>query len=73
MNFMHSCSLEGARTSGVILSIYRKPEENGLDPVNYLKFLFDRIPNLEGLSDELLPWKYLAQASCNKPHTKNTK
>lgn len=76
-NFMHSCSLEGARTSGIILSIYRTAEANGLDSVKYLEFLFDRIPNLETLSDEaldeLLPWKTLAQASCSKPHTKNTK
>lgn len=31
-NFMHSCSLEGTRTSGVIFSIYRTAEANGLDP-----------------------------------------
>lgn len=76
-NYMHSCSLEGARTSGIILSVYRTAEANGLNPVSYLEFLFDRIPNLECLSDEaldeLLPWLSLAQSECSKQYGKNTK
>ena len=76
-NYMHSCSLEGARTSGIILSVYRTAEANGLDPVKYLEYLFDRIPNMECLSDEaldeLLPWMPLAQAECSKQYVKNTK
>jgi transposase len=76
-NYMHSRSLEGARTSGIILSVYRTAEANGLDPAKYLEFLFDRIPNLESLSDEtldeLLPWLSLAQKNCAKKYIKNTK
>ncbi|MBR9930378.1 transposase domain-containing protein [Enterococcus sp. 079] len=57
---MHSTSLEGARTSGIILSVYKTAELNGLNPVKYLEFLFDKIPNLPVLSaetlDQLLPW-----------------
>ncbi|MFR3734000.1 MAG: IS66 family transposase [Enterococcus sp.] len=69
-NSMHSCSLEGARTSGIILSVYRTAEANELNPVAYLEFLFDRIPNMTHVSnealDELLPWRPLAQAKCGK-------
>lgn len=76
-NYMHSCSLEGARTSGIILSMYRTAEVNGLNPVSYMEFLFDRIPNLVPVSnealDELLPWLPLAQAECSKQYAKNTK
>ncbi|VTQ67613.1 IS66 family transposase [Enterococcus hirae] len=59
-NWLHSTSLEGARTSGIILSVYKTAELNGLNPVKYLEFLFDKIPNLPVLSaetlDQLLPW-----------------
>ena len=76
-NSMHSCSLEGARTSGIILSVYRTAEANELNPVAYLEFLFDRIPNLAHVSnealDELLPWRPLAQAECGKQYAKTTK
>ncbi|WP_195905488.1 transposase domain-containing protein, partial [Enterococcus faecium] len=46
--------------SGIILSVYKTAELNGLNPVKYLEFLFDKIPNLPVLSaetlDQLLPW-----------------
>ncbi|MGM0122778.1 hypothetical protein IGI37_000144 [Enterococcus sp. AZ194] len=75
-NYMHSCSLEGARTSGVILSIYRTAVANGLDPIRYIEFLFDRVPNMETQSDEgldaLLPWKPDVQALCRTTY-KQTK
>lgn len=75
-NYMHSCSLEGARTSGVILSIYKTAEANQLDPVKYLTFLFEKIPNLPIMTDEaldaLLPWKADVQVQC-QPDYKYTK
>lgn len=59
-NWLHSTSLEGARTSGIILSVYKTAELNGLNATKYLEFLFDKIPNLPTLSaealDQLLPW-----------------
>ncbi|MGM0123587.1 hypothetical protein IGI37_000959 [Enterococcus sp. AZ194] len=65
---MHSYSLEGARTSGVIFSIYRTAVANGLDPIRYIEFLFDRVPNMATLSDEgsdaLFPWQLDVQALC---------
>ncbi|WP_251870360.1 transposase domain-containing protein, partial [Enterococcus italicus] len=40
-------------------------ELNGLSPVKYLEFLFERIPNLpivsESALDELLPWNKKVQ------------
>ncbi|WP_083429556.1 IS66 family transposase, partial [Enterococcus italicus] len=67
-NWLHSTSLEGARTSGIILSVYKTAELNGLSPVKYLEFLFERIPNLpivsESALDELLPWNKKVQQRC---------
>ena len=37
-NWLHSTSLEGARTSGIILSVYKTAELNGLQPIKYLEF-----------------------------------
>lgn len=60
-NWLHSTCLEGARTSGIILSVYKTAELNGLNPAKYLEFLFDKIPNLPKLTtealDALLPWQ----------------
>lgn len=60
-NWLHSTSLEGARTSGIILSVYKTAELNGLQPMKYLEFLFEKIPNLPVFSNEaidaLLSWQ----------------
>lgn len=53
-NWMHSYSLEGARTFGIILSICKIAELDGLDSVKCLTILFDRVPNLDASSDEAL-------------------
>ena len=67
-NWLQSTSLEGARTSGIILSMYKTAELNGLSPVKYLEFLFERILNLpivsESALDELLPWNKKVQQRC---------
>ena len=67
-NWLHSTSLEGARTSGIILSVYKTAELNGLQPTKYLEFLFEKIPNLPVLSEEaidaLLPWQEDIQKIC---------
>lgn len=69
-------SFFGVRTSGVILSLYRTAEANGLDPVKYLVLLFNRVPNLSAITDkaldELLPWKTKVHQLCQTPY-KNTK
>lgn len=69
-NWLHSTSLEGARTSGIILSVYKTAELNGLQPTKYLEFLFSKIPNLPMLSDEavdaLLPWQEDVKKICKE-------
>jgi transposase len=47
----------GARASAVIYSIVETAKENGLNPFQYLCYLFERLPNPgESNLDELLPW-----------------
>ncbi len=69
-NWLHSTSLEGARTSGIILSVYKTAELNGLQPMKYLEFLFEKIPNLPVFSNEaidaLLPWQENVQRICGE-------
>jgi len=47
----------GARASAIVYSIVETAKENGLIPLEYLRYLFERLPNLgDGNLDELLPW-----------------
>jgi hypothetical protein len=40
-------------------------KENGLNPFNYLTYLFERLPNLGGDDlDELLPWSDSLPDTC---------
>jgi transposase len=55
----------GARASAVIYSIVETAKENGLNPFQYLCYLFERLPNLGGSNlDELLPWSDSLPANC---------
>ncbi|MGX7015053.1 IS66 family transposase [Vagococcus silagei] len=69
-NWLFSQSTEGATASGVILSIMKTAEANGLDVRKYLIYLFDETPNLDVLSDEVLseylPWSNTVQSHCSK-------
>jgi len=56
---------KGARASAVIYSIVETAKENGLIPFEYLRYLFERLPNLgEGDPDELLPWSPSLPETC---------
>ena len=67
-NWLHSTSLEGAWSSGILLSIIRTARANQLDPIKYLTFLFEKLPNLEVLDeahvDALLPWHQTVKEQC---------
>ncbi|MDR1473809.1 MAG: IS66 family transposase [Lactobacillales bacterium] len=67
-NWLFSTSFEGARTSGVILSIMKTAELNQLNVRKYFEFLFDEIPNLPVLTQEAievyLPWSELVKERC---------
>jgi transposase len=58
----------GARASAITYSIAETAKENGLDPLVYLVYLFEQLPNID-IEDELaiaelLPWSDLIQSSC---------
>ncbi|WP_204157599.1 transposase domain-containing protein, partial [Lacticaseibacillus paracasei] len=60
---------KGARSSGIILSVMRSAEANGLDCRKYLEYLFTELPNLSvpGGSKALqdyLPWSSQVRAIC---------
>lgn len=59
--FLFSDTVKGANSSATIYSIIEIAKENGLKPMQYLTYIFERMPNLdfknkpESLQD-LLPW-----------------
>jgi hypothetical protein len=59
-NFLFSNTPKGAKASSTIYSIVESAKENGLNPYRYLKFLFEKMPNVNikdnAILDELLPW-----------------
>lgn len=44
-NFLFANTPSGAKSSAVIFSIIETAKENGLDPHQYLTFLFHELPN----------------------------
>ncbi|WP_206919982.1 transposase domain-containing protein, partial [Alicyclobacillus suci] len=59
-NFLFSNTPRGARASAITYSIVETAKENGLDPFQYLCYLFEQLPNVpDDESDSLaalLPW-----------------
>jgi transposase len=60
-NFLFCNTPRGAKASAVIYSIIEMAKENGLNPYEYLKILFERLPNMDTNDaeaiDALMPWK----------------
>ncbi|HHY95025.1 MAG TPA: IS66 family transposase [Firmicutes bacterium] len=55
----------GARASAIVYSIVETAKENGLIPFEYLRYLFERLPNLGGGDlDDLVPWSESLPDSC---------
>ena len=44
-NFLFADTIRGAKVSAIVYSIFETAKENGLNPMNYLTYLFDRMPN----------------------------
>ena len=63
-NFLFCDTVNGAKSSATIYSVIETAKENGLNPMNYLTYLFEKIPNMD-LKDnpdalkDLLPWGQL--------------
>lgn len=56
-NFLFANTSRGARASAVMFSIIETAKENGLNPYDYLKSLFETMPNGTGDKTQLLfPW-----------------
>lgn len=67
-NWLFSNTPKGARASAIIYSIVETAKENGLIPFEYLRLLFERLPNLgEKDIDEILPWSDSIPAACRSP------
>ncbi len=70
-NWLFSTSFKGARSNGIILSVMRSAEANGLDCRKYLEYLFTELPNLpvpgdaEALQD-YLPWSPKVKVNCSR-------
>jgi transposase len=64
-NWMFSATQKGAKASSVIFSVIETAKENGLKPFEYLKYLFETIPNLAAEPlDSLLPWSVSLPGYC---------
>ena len=68
-NWLFANTPRGSKASAVIYSVMETAKENGLNPFQYLKFLFEQLPQLpdlkelEGL-DPFLPWSSALPPSC---------
>ena len=64
-NWLFCNTPKGARASSVIYSVIETAKENGLKPFEYLKFLFETIPNsTTGKLDSFFPWSSSVPAEC---------
>jgi len=66
-NWLFANTPSGAKTSAIIYSIVETAKENGINPFDYLKFVFERIKSTDPADhsaiDSLLPWSENVQAA----------
>jgi len=70
-NWMFSNTSRGANASATIYSIIETAKENGLNPFEYLKYLFEHLPNMDTKNPEhidvVLPWSATLPDVCKVP------
>lgn len=70
-NWLFSNTSKGATASSIIYSIIETAKANGLNPVNYLTYLFEQLPNIDTtdleLLDTYLPWSTTLPDRCRIP------
>jgi len=70
-NWLFANTPQGARSSATIYSLVETAKENGLNPLTYLTYLFEQLPNIDAKDpqalDRLLPWSDPVQARCRVP------
>ncbi|MDQ1274747.1 MAG: transposase [Euryarchaeota archaeon] len=68
-NWLFSNTPKGATSSAMIYSLVETAKENGLNPFEYLKFLFDKLPNIDifdkNALDEFMPWSTTLPEHCH--------
>lgn len=71
-NWLFSNTVKGANASAIIYSIVETAKENGLNPFNYLKYLFEILPNIDLTDktqlDSLMPWSATLPEACHVPN-----
>ncbi|TFE19624.1 IS66 family transposase, partial [Cohnella luojiensis] len=68
-NWLFANTPRGARASSTIYSVIETAKENGLNPLQYLTYLFEQLPQLSNPQDpealdRLLPWSPLLPLTC---------
>lgn len=68
-NWLFSHTPRGAKASANIYSVVETAKENGLKPFDYLKFLFEQLPQLTGQLDPkalepFMPWSASLPTHC---------
>ena len=73
-NWLFANTAKGAGASATIYSIVETAKENGLNPFEYLKFLFEKMPNMDlddkQAFDEILPWSKILPKFCKAKNLK---
>lgn len=74
-NWLFANTPRGAKASAIIYSIIETAKENGLNPLQYLTYLFEQLPNMDTNDkhalDQILPWSNDLPSTC-RVHQKNT-
>jgi transposase len=67
-NWLFANTPQGATASAIIYSIVETAIANGLNPYYYLRYLFERLPNMDLTDmyalDQVLPWSTTLPVSC---------
>lgn len=67
-NWLFCNTQKGAKASAVAFSIIETAKANGLKPFEYLRFLFETVPNTTtGMLVDLLPWGDAVPDHCRMP------
>ena len=76
-NFLFSNTSKGARSSAILYSLIETAKENELKPMDYLTWLFEKLPNIDRSDfqalQSLLPWSQTIPDSCRMPNEENNK
>lgn len=74
-NWLFSNTPKGAKASATVFSVIETAKENGLRPYEYLRYLFEQLPNITTSQiDALLPWseslpEYVKVPKASQTHT----